>query len=55
MKYEVIKEFIDKYNPSRVYHVGEVINLTKERADEILSVNKFIKKLKESKKDGVVE
>ena len=59
MKYKVIKEFIDKYNPSRVYKVGEEINITKERAIEILSVDKLIKEIKETKKskktDRVVE
>lgn len=61
MKYEVIKEFIDKYNPSRSYKVGEVIDISPERAIEILSVDKLIKELKpkETKKskktDRVVE
>lgn len=58
MKYEVIKEFIDKYNLSKVYRVGEVIEISKERAEEILSVDKLIKevKVKKPKKtDRVVE
>ena len=55
MKYEVIKNFKDKYTNER-YEVGQIIELTSDRAKEILSVDKLIKKAKQPKKDeGVVE
>lgn len=52
MKYEVIKDFTDKYNYDIKYKKGDVITLTKERAKEILSVDKLIK---EKKTKRVVE
>lgn len=59
MKYIVIKEFIDKYNPSITHRVDDVLDISKERAEEILSVDKLIKEVKETKKtkktDRVVE
>lgn len=33
-KYEVVKEFKDAYT-KKIYHVGDVIELTKQRAKEI--------------------
>lgn len=47
--YRVIKKFRDKYNPSRVYEVGENVDFIKERAEEILKVDKFIEKIEEIK------
>lgn len=47
--YKVIKKFRDKYRPSRVYEVGETVDFTEERAEEILKVDKFIKKIEEIK------
>ena len=42
MKYTVVKEFIDKH--TKVFNpVGSVIELTDERATEILSAGKYIK------------
>ena len=51
MKYEVIKEFTDKNNYDIKYKKGMVIELTKDRAEEILSVDKLIKKVVKPKKE----
>ena len=53
MKYKVIKDFTDK-NTYKKYVVGDVIEITKERANEILSKGELITKVKTTKK-GVVE
>ena len=49
MKYRVIKRFIDKYDNSIIYEVGDVIELSKDRAIEILKVDKLIEKVKTKK------
>ena len=55
MKYEVIKNFKDKHTGER-YKIGDVLDITKTRAKEILTVDKLIKEVKQPKKDkGVVE
>ena len=56
MKYIVIKEFEDKYT-HELYKVNRELELTLERANEILSKDKFIKKITKPKttKKGVVE
>ena len=41
MLFKVVKEFIDK-NTREFHEVGEVIELTEERATEILSAGKYI-------------
>lgn len=46
--YEVIKTFTDKYDGS-LHKEGEIINISPERAKEILSVDKLIKKIKTPK------
>ena len=48
MKYIVIKEFEDIYTHV-LYKVNDELELTLERANEILSVDKFIKKITKSK------
>lgn len=48
MKYIVIKEFEDKYT-HELYKVNRELDLTEERANEILSVDKFIKKITKTK------
>lgn len=47
--YEVLKPFTDKYTGVK-YEIGDKLEITKERATEILSVDKLIKKLKNKKK-----
>ena len=48
MKYIVIKEFEDKYT-HELYRINRELDLTTERAEEILSKDKFIKKITKSK------
>lgn len=43
MKCKVLRTFRDKYTGQR-YAEGDTIEVTEERADEILSVGEFIKK-----------
>ena len=50
MKYKVIKRFIDKYDNSIIYEVGDVIELSEDRAIEILKVDKLIEKVNTKKK-----
>jgi hypothetical protein len=53
MKYKVIEAFKDKYTGER-YPVNTVLEITKERAEEILTKGNLITKVKTTKK-GVVE
>jgi hypothetical protein len=50
MKYKVIDNFTDKYTGER-YKIGDILELTKERANEILKVGKFLEEIKKPKKD----
>lgn len=54
MKYRVIKDFTDKHTYTK-YKTGDVIELTNERAKEILSVDKFITKVQTKTTKRVVE
>lgn len=55
MKYKVIKDFTDIHT-YRKYKAGDVIEITKERANEILSVGELITKVQtKTTKKGVVE
>lgn len=47
MKYLVIKNFTDKYDKSIKYKVGDIVEFTKKRANEILKVDKLIEKIEE--------
>lgn len=49
MKVKVINSFRDK-NTKVIHQPGEELNISKERADEILKVGKFIEILEEPKK-----
>ena len=49
MKYIVLKKFKDKYTGEK-YEVNDVIEISKERAKEILSVDKLIKKVQKTQK-----
>lgn len=56
MKYIVIKDFTDKYDRTIKYKVNDELDITPDRAKEILSVDKLIKKVvKKKEKPGVVE
>lgn len=49
MKVKVISSFRDK-NTKVIHQPGEELDISKERADEILKVGKFIEILKEPEK-----
>lgn len=51
MKVKVISSYRDKFT-KKIHQPGEELNITKERADEILKVGKFIELLEEPKKQG---
>lgn len=44
MKAEVLKKFKDKHT-KKIHHVGDVIEVTQERFDEILETDSFVKKM----------
>lgn len=48
---KVISSYRDKFT-KKIHQPGEELNITKERADEILKVGKFIEFLEEPKKQG---
>ena len=50
MKVKVLKKFIDKYNGT-VYQVGDFLNITKKRYNEILSVDKLVEEVIEEEND----
>lgn len=54
-KYLVIKNFTDKYDKKKKYKIGEELDITTERAKEILSVDKLIKKITEKKANKEAE
>lgn len=49
-KYEIVKNFTDKYDKSKKYKIGDVVEFDSARAKEILSVDTLIKKINEPKK-----
>ena len=49
MKVKVISSYRDKFT-KKIHQPGEELNITKERADEILKVGNFIELLEEPKK-----
>lgn len=51
MKVKVISSYRDKFT-KKIHQPGEELNITKERADEILKVGKFIELLEEPKQQG---
>lgn len=51
MKVKVISSYRDKVT-KKIHQPGEELDITKERADEILKVGKFIELLEEPKKQG---
>lgn len=53
MKYKVVKPFKDKYTGTK-YKVNDILEISKERAEEILMVDKLIVKVKETKKNNRV-
>lgn len=50
MKYKILKPFFDKYDNGILYEEGQIIDIPKTRADEILGVGKFISKVPTQKK-----
>ena len=48
MKVKVIKEFRDKHT-GELYKVGATLTISKERYDEILTVDKLVKEIKSTK------
>ncbi len=54
-KYLVIKNFTDKDDKKKKYKIGEELDITTERAKEILSVDKLIKKITEKKANKEAE
>lgn len=48
MKVKVISSYRDKFT-KKIHQPGEELNITKERADEILKVGNFIELLEEPK------
>lgn len=54
-KYKVIKNFTDKYDKTKKYKVDDIIEFDDKRAKEILSVDKLIQKIKETKSDNEKE
>lgn len=57
MKYKVLIDFTDKYDATKDYKKGDIVEFTKKRAKEILSVGLLIEEHKEpeANKKGVVE
>ena len=53
MKYKVVKPFTDKYTGEK-HQVNDILEVSKERAEEILMVDKLIEKVKENKKNNRV-
>ena len=49
MKAKVLRRFKDKYS-GKVYKVGEVITISKERFEEILTVAPLVEKVETKKK-----
>lgn len=49
MKAKVLKRFKDKYS-GKVYKVDEIITISKERYEEILSVDRLVEKVETKKK-----
>lgn len=49
MKAKVLKKFRDKHT-FEIHAVGEILNITKERYEEILTSGKFVEEVKEPKK-----
>lgn len=54
MKAKVLKDFKDKYTGKR-YTAGETITVSKERFEEILTVDKLVEAVVEEVVEGVVE
>jgi len=44
MKYEILNDFIDKYNPSLLQKAGDIVIFTEKRAEEIKDKEKEINK-----------
>jgi len=49
MKVKVIEKFKDKHT-KKIHKVGDVLTISQERHDEILTVGKFVEEIKEEPK-----
>lgn len=54
MRAKVLSKFKDKHN-GKVYKAGEVINISKERYEEILTVGNLVEEIKPKKKTEEAE
>ena len=54
MRAKVLSKFKDKHN-GKVYKPGEVITISKERYEEILTVGKLVEEVKPKKKTAEAE
>lgn len=52
MKFKILEKFSDKYTGA-IYEKGETADFTKKRAEEILSVGRFIEKIKKQDKGAL--
>ena len=50
MKVKVIERFRDK-NTKKIHKVGDILTISKERCDEILTVGNFVEEIKEEPKE----
>lgn len=48
MKVKVLKRFRDKYNLDKIYEKDEIIEVSKERFDEILTVDQLVEAVAEA-------
>lgn len=47
MKAKVLKRFKDKYS-GKIHNVGDVITISKDRFNEILTVGEFVEEIKKT-------
>ena len=47
MKAKVLKRFRDRHN-GKIYHAGDVIIISKDRFNEIISVGEFVEEIKKT-------
>ena len=51
MKVKVIDKFRDKHT-KKIHNVGDVLTISQERCDEILTVGNFVEEIKEEPKEA---
>lgn len=55
MKVKVLKRFRDKYNLDRIYEKDEIIEVSKERFEEILTVDQLVEAVVEEEAEAAEE